>query len=298
MLLVILMWGTNFVVYKILIENVSFWFLLFCRNLFATMALMWFVRKLMKTTPHSRRVWLLIAIASFSGIFINNVFFQIGIEQTTATNAALIMALTPLTTAIMSYLAFRDPLHWKRVLGIFSGFFGVVLVVLKGSLTTLLQFAINPGDLFVFGNLLFFSLSFIFIKKAVNQQFPSALVTAYGHAISLIFILPFLFWEQISVGSGAVPTNVVHWILLIYIGFFPAAIGNMLWNRGIAELGTNQAAIFMNGIPLVTAITSFFVLSETLVWPQIVGFLFIATGIILGSQTKKETEDKVEKSVI
>lgn len=298
MLLVILMWGTNFVFYKILVENVSFWLLLFFRNFFATLAIFWFVRKSFKRTPHQLKTWMFVVLASFSGIFINNVFFQTGIEQTTATNAALIMALTPLTTAIMSYIAFREPLHWKRVIGIFLGFFGVVLVILRGSIATLLELSINPGDLYVVGNLLLFSLSFMFIKKAVDRDFSPELITMYGHGMSLLFIFPFLFWEQWNLGFGTIPTDALHWILLIYIGIFPAAIGNMLWNKGIALLGPNQAAIFMNGTPLVTAITSYVVLSETLVWPQLIGFLFIATGIILGSQTNPAPQRKLEKSAI
>ncbi|MDA3129975.1 flavin reductase family protein [Aliibacillus thermotolerans] len=40
------------------------------------------------------------------------------------------------------------------------------------------------------------------------------------------------------------------------------------------------------------------VLSETLVWPQLIGFLFIATGIILGSQTNPAPQRKLEKSAI
>ena len=292
MVLVIFIWGTNFVVYKILVENFPFWTLLFFRNFFATIALVWMARKFIKIKPKNKKIWIFVVLASLSGIFLNNVLFQFGVRQTVATNVALIMALTPLTTAIISFLVFHEPLHRRQVLGIFFGFFGVMLVVLKGSIRNLVDVSVNLGDLFIVGSLLLFSISFIFIKKATDEDLPSESLTTYGHAISLIWVFPFLIWEHTSTGINEFPTNAIFWIMLVYVGIFPTALGNMLWNRGIGLLGPSQSAIYMNGTPLVTAIASFIVLGEPLVWIQIIGFLFIATGVILGTQFNKKPSNK------
>lgn len=296
MLLVILMWGTNFVFYKILVENFPFWTLMFLRNFFATIALVWMTRKLLGTKPKNLKIWMYVVLASFTGIYLNNVLFQMGIRHTLATNVALIMALTPLSTALISYLVFREPLQWKQVLGIFFGFLGVVLVVFKGSFHNLIDFSVNIGDILVVGTLLLFSISFIFIKMASEENFPTGLLTMYGHAISLIWIIPFSIWEQTNAGWSSFPTSLLLWGMVIFMGIFPTALGNIIWNRGIGVLGPSQSAIFMNGTPLVTAITSFFLLGEPIVWIQIIGFLFIASGVLLGSDMKKETNKKnVEK---
>jgi drug/metabolite transporter (DMT)-like permease len=296
MLLVIMMWGTNFVFYKILVENFPFWTLMFLRNFFATLALVLMTRKLLSMKTKSLKIWVYVVLASFTGIYLNNVLLQMGIRHTLATNVALIMALTPLTTALISYLVFREPLQWKQVLGIFFGFLGVVLVVFKGSFQNLIKFTVNIGDVLVVGTLLLFSVSFIFIKKATDENFSSGLLTMYGHAISLIWIIPFSIWEQTKTGWSDFPSSPILWGMVIFMGIFPTALGNMLWNRGIGLLGPSKSAVFMNGTPLVTAITSFIVLSEPLVWIQIIGFLFIATGVILGTQKNKaSTKKPIEK---
>lgn len=244
MVLVIFIWGTNFVVYKILVENFPFWTLLFFRNFFATIALVWMARKFIKIKPKNKKIWIFVVLASLSGIFLNNVLFQFGVRQTVATNVALIMALTPLTTAIISFLVFHEPLHRRQVLGIFFGFFGVMLVVLKGSIRNLVDVSVNLGDLFIVGSLLLFSISFIFIKKATDEDLPSESLTTYGHAISLIWVFPFLIWEHTSTGINEFPTNAIFWIMLVYVGIFPTALGNMLWNRGIVFWGqANQLFI-------------------------------------------------------
>ncbi|MGO4886248.1 DMT family transporter [Anaerobacillus sp. MEB173] len=301
LLLVIIMWGSNFVITKILLESFPFWTLLFFRNVFAAAALVWIVRKFLFIIPKNKKVWGYVLGASIIGVVINNALFQVGLKYTSATNASLIMGLTPLATAFISYLVFSAPLHWKQLLGIGLGFFGVTLVVLKGSITNLIQLSFNIGDLFIIGALLTFSISFIFIKKATDVKFPPAIISLYAYALSSICYLPFVLWEQSVIGWGELPSSLLLWLMLLYVGVFPTGVGNMLWNRGISILGPGQCAIFMNGIPLVAAITAVIVLDEPILMLQIIGFLFIGTGVILGSQTSKpavEKKDEKESSSI
>ncbi len=290
-----MMWGSNFVITKILLESFPFWTLLFFRNLFAALVLVWIVRKFLHIVPRNKQTWLYVLGASVIGVIINNALFQVGLKYTLATNASLIMGLTPLATALISYLVFSAPLHWKQMLGISLGFFGVALVVLKGSIQNLILLSFNIGDLYIVGALLTFSLSFIFIKKATDIKFPPAIISLYAYALSSICYLPLVVWEQTLAGWSELPTSILLWLMLLYVGVFPTGVGNMLWNRGISILGPGQCAIFMNGIPLVAAITSVFVLNEPILLLQIIGFLFIGTGVILGSQTSKTVVAKKEE---
>ncbi|MBD8067858.1 DMT family transporter [Bacillus sp. PS06] len=287
MLVVILMWGSNFVFTKLLLEAFPFWTLLFVRNLFAAIALLWITRKYLFITPKTKKMWGYVLWASIIGVVINNVVFQIGLKYTLATNASLIMGLTPLATAFISYLVFSAPLRKKQIIGIALGFIGVTLVVLKGSITNLFSLSFNIGDFFIVGALLTFSISFIFIKKATDSKFPPAIISLYAYSISCICYIPMVLWEQAAQGWNSIPTDALLWLMLLYVGIFPTGVGNMLWNRGISILGPGPSAIFMNGVPVIAAITSVIVLDEPILMLQIIGFLFVGTGVLLGSQNKK-----------
>ncbi|MFC0560539.1 DMT family transporter [Halalkalibacter alkalisediminis] len=295
LLLVILMWGSNFVITKVLLESFPFWTLLFFRNLFAAIALVWIVRKFLYIRPGNKKMWGYVLGASVIGVVINNALFQVGLKYTLATNASLIMGLTPLATAFIAYLVFRVPLHWKQMLGISLGLFGVSLVVLEGSISNLIHLSFNMGDLYIVGALLTFSISFIFIKKATDIKFPPAIISLYAYSLSSICYLPLVFWEQTIAGWTELPTSLLLWLMLLYVGVFPTGVGNMLWNRGISILGPGQCAIFMNGIPLVASITSVLVLDEPILLLQIIGFLFIGSGVILGSQNSRPVDVKKKK---
>ncbi|MDR7075728.1 drug/metabolite transporter (DMT)-like permease [Neobacillus niacini] len=285
--IVIIMWGSNFVLTKILVEQFPFWSLLFIRNLFATIALIWFIRNSPFILPRNKRAWVYILGASILGVVINNAIFLIGLKYSLPTNAALIMGLTPLVTSLMSYLVFSVPFNWKQILGISLGFFGVTLVVLKGSITNLIHLSFSIGDFYIVIALLTFSISFIFIKKAIDMNVSPEIISFYLFGISSICYFPLSFWELTMEGWSHLPTSIIPWLLLLYLGAFPLGVGNLLWNRGISVLGPSQSAIFMNGIPLVTAIASLLILDEPILVLQIIGFLFIGSGVFLGSQNSK-----------
>lgn len=299
LVLVILMWGSNFVFTKMLLETFSLWSLLFFRNFFAVLTLLVIVRKFINIKPKDYRTWGYVLGVSIIGVTINNIFFQLGLKYTLVTNASLIMGLTPLATAFISFLVFQTQLHWKQMLGVCFGFFGVSLVVLKGSITTLLDLSFNLGDLYMLGALLSFTIGFIFIKKATDNQFPSALITLYAYAIASLTYLPIMFWEQFVSDWNGIATDFLSWLMLLYVGIFPTGVGNLIWNKGISILGPGPCSIFMNGIPVVASLTALLILKEPLLIIQIFGFMFIATGIVMGSHTPaKSVKEKKEDVAI
>jgi drug/metabolite transporter (DMT)-like permease len=68
---------------------------------------------------------------AFLMVYANQILFAHGLQRSTATNGALIMALSPLVAALMAALVFGEPLTPRRLLGVALGFAGVAAVVLS-----------------------------------------------------------------------------------------------------------------------------------------------------------------------
>ena len=68
---------------------------------------------------------------AFLMVYANQILFAHGLQRSTATNGALIMALSPLVSALMAALVFGEPLTPRRLLGVALGFAGVAAVVLS-----------------------------------------------------------------------------------------------------------------------------------------------------------------------
>ena len=62
---------------------------------------------------------------------------------------------------------------------------------------------------------------------------------------------------------------------------FPSVLAYMLWNRGIELVGANRAGLYLNLIPILTAIMAAVFLDETLRWYHFAGLLLVISGMAL-----------------
>ena len=72
-----------------------------------------------------------IVVCALLMVYLNQILFVEGLSRSTATNGALIMALSPLVSALLAAVAFREQLTLPRLLGVVLGFAGVAAVVLS-----------------------------------------------------------------------------------------------------------------------------------------------------------------------
>lgn len=64
-------------------------------------------------------------------VYLNQLLFAEGLQRSTATNGALIMALSPLVSAVLAAIMFRERLSLQCLFGVALGFGGVSAVVLS-----------------------------------------------------------------------------------------------------------------------------------------------------------------------
>jgi drug/metabolite transporter (DMT)-like permease len=55
----------------------------------------------------------------------------------------------------------------------------------------------------------------------------------------------------------------------------------MFWNRGIELIGANRAGLFLNLIPVLTAIMAYIFIGETISWYHFTGLIIILGGMAL-----------------
>jgi drug/metabolite transporter (DMT)-like permease len=68
-----------------------------------------------------------------------------------------------------------------------------------------------------------------------------------------------------------------------------------LFTSAIRELGASKANVFTNLVPVVAAITSFFVLKEAMPVMKIVGILVVLAGLLLTQLTATSVQNGTKK---
>lgn len=286
-------WGLNVVAIKFLVTELPPLVMQGARTFVAGViatTVLFFLNDLRKL---SKKEWLYVGVAAIFGQLGHHALLAIGLVQTTASNAGLILGLIPLATVIFTIIFFRERVTFLRMIGIFIGFAGVAIIVLQNDGLG----AISRGDLFVFISMVSQAFSFIIIKKAtttISARQLTAVMLLIG-SLSLLAI-SFFVEPQAVTHFATVPTLV--WVVFFASAIIATGLGHILYNVAIQEIGAGETAIFNNLVPFFALIGSFMFLGETIVFLQIIGFLLIATGVILGTGYLELKLNKVKKQTI
>jgi drug/metabolite transporter (DMT)-like permease len=285
---VMLMWGFNVVAIKILIHHLPPITMQGARIFLSGLTVLTYIWMIKHYKGLSKREWIYSILAGFLGITGHHFFLATGLMYTSASNAGIILALSPLTTSILAVLFLDDRLTKLRIVGILLGLVGVTFVVLKGSGEVT---GIAIGDILIFAGMLSQAFSFILIKKQSTTLDPK-LMTGIMLTSGAIFLVLISFVadsngiQRMAVGDPKV------WMIFLFSAVFATGIGQLLYNMAIQKVGPAKTTIFNNLMPFFALIGSVLFIGEHIYMEQILGFIFIVSGVLLGTGVIDEVVNK------
>ena len=76
---------------------------------------------------------------------------------------------------------------------------------------------------------------------------------------------------------------------VLELAVFPSSISFILFTVAIKRFGANQASVFTNLIPVLTAIFAYFMLAEVITLKIIIGIIIVIVGLFI-SQLKSKAK--------
>lgn len=219
-----------------------------------------------------------IAALGILGFVFYQFCFIIGLDFTTAGNAALIMASAPLWTAVVGR-AFRTEhlarASWAALLIVLIG---TCVVVLGGSNEIHLGSSTFVGNLIMLGGAVFWGAYTAFSKPVLSYLSPTGLTF-----LSLLFALPFLFGLAVPYYGETVWSDVrpIHWLAILFSGGLSTGLAIALWNNAVHVVGASNTAVFGNLVPLIALAFSYALLGERIYIAQILGGALVIGGLLL-----------------
>ena len=240
------LWGANFNLAKpILREMAPFAAGAWRSILAATFAMLILVVLRERFAIRHWKAWLLLGLTGVVGF---NVFFFLALEITSAVNAALIMALSPLLTVIVAYFVLGDRPTLLQLIALPVSLAGVTIVVLGageagGSLR---------GDALMF----MAALLWAFYNVAVRRSLPrDASPTANILGTMIVGSIGLTLCSAVAGTGLPLPGPRVGGLLLaLSLGGGLAAY--YLWNAGVRKIGAGPASVFINLVPVVSMLIS------------------------------------------
>jgi len=270
-----LFWAGNYVFGKYVVSEMTPLWITFSRWLLASFLLIpiaYFFEK--PKWDIIRQQWYLLLFMGIFGIDAFNLTLYSALHYTSPTNASLISALNPGLIVLVSVLLLREKISLIQVLGFIFSLIGVFLVLTRGHLGQIFQTEYNRGDLIMIISIIVWTLYSILGKRLT--RIPPITATAASALFGTIIMAPFALYEGINVAniSSVAVTGILYMVIFPSIGSF------VLWNMCIREIGASGAGIFLNFIPIFTAIISW-ILGEKITVAQVCGGLLVCIGVYL-----------------
>ena len=271
-------WGLNVVFLKVLVENMPAQTMTAFRIMIAgviALIIVLFTKELRRLT---KREWTFTILGMIFGVMAHHLFLALGLQSIPASNASLILALVPIATAVLGVIFLGENLTKARITGFVLALFGVFLI--QGA--TVDAFSLSIGEGMLFMSMFAQAISFIFIKKATATLDSKAVTTVMYLSGSLGLLILALVMEQSGL-EGMAEASVGVYAVLFMSGIVATGIGHMVFNSAIQKIGASKTAIFNNFVPFFGVIFSVIFLKEVININQIIGFVFIVTGVLFGT---------------
>ena len=283
LLTVVLVWGINFVVLKAALVEVHPHVLNIFRFAVSIAVLGWlFARRVgydMRAfvQPIRDRFYTILSLGLLGYLFYQ-LFFILGVANTTAGSAALIMAGAPLWTALFGHVFGFDRMVPAGWLGLLFTLAGTAVIVFGGTDEVAFGSDVFLGNALMVVAALLWGAYTAFNKPATQRADPIGL-TFWGVVVAFPFLIaigvPYAMADQGLVMGGWV------WAAIVFSGGLSTGWAFATWNTAVHKVGPSQTAIYGNLVPVVALLSGLLVLGEP-IWPlQLIGGALIIGGLIL-----------------
>ncbi len=208
-----------------------------------------------------------------------NALCYVGLKYTTVINGLLLNSFIPIVIVFLGWAFLGKRLRPIDALGVAVSFAGVLAIVARGDAAVLAGLHLNVGDIWILVSVLGWA-GYTLMLPHRPQTHPMSFLAAIS-VVGLIALTPLYVWE-ISAGRLIDPTPAAL-TGIAYTGIFPAFLGYIFWNRGVAETDPARAGLFLHLMPAFGIVLSYLFLDERIAAYHMAGIVLIFTGIWLNT---------------
>ena len=165
--------------------------------------------------------------------------------------------------------------------GLFLSIFGVATIISNADIQKIISLSFNKGDIWMLVCVLSWSLYSTLLKKNKFELSQFSLIQIMV-TVGLIFLVPQFLYEQ-SIGLD-VKINKAFIFILTYVVIFPAIAAYYCWQKAIELIGPNRSSMFIQLMPLFSALMAIIIFKEKFQFYHFIGATFIISGIYLSNR--------------
>jgi drug/metabolite transporter (DMT)-like permease len=289
-------WGASFIATKIALQEISPITVVWLRFLMGVVILSVTVGLRKQFTLPDKKESAYFALLGFLGITFHQWLQSNGLQTSEAGTTAWIVSTTPVFMALLGWFLLKEGLGWTKTLGILLAFFGVLVVVSKGELTSISIGRFGaPGDVLILISAVNWAVFSALSRRGLKSH-PASLmmfyVMSFGWLFTSLLFLPTNGFAEIS------ELTMHGWMAVAFLGVFCSGLAYIAWYDALKALSTAQTGVFLYFEPLVAVVVAFFVLGEAITPGSVLGGAVILFGVWLVNRPNQSVQQNVEETAL
>ncbi len=275
-----LTWGFNFVAIKLLylqMTPAAVALVRFC-GMFALLAAFCWLRG--ESLRYPRGDVGRILVLGFLSMGVYMVFFLEGMRESAPAEAAILLATSPIFTALIAAAVGQELLNRGSFLGASIAFAGVAVVVFCGDHH-------DPGKLS--GNVLIlissvlWAGSTVYARPLVARYSPYRVLTLSMPG-ALVVLVP--YGLMAALGSPWSQMTPLSWGMLAYVVVVAGVVGFVGFYEGVRQIGGPAAMLYQYFVPVLAAGFAWWVFGRALAPAQLAGVGVVLAGVALSNYAR------------
>lgn len=221
--LTVLLWSSAYVFTKIALESFSFASLALLRCGVASLCLGAVLAVRKKPFPGLTSLpWF--AVSGATGFALYILVFNMGSASLNPTTSCVIISTSPIITALLAQLFFKESLGPLRWIALALAFCGILVMTLWDG-----SFSVSDGTLWMLAAAFCIS-AYNVMQRLLAKRFEPLIITAYSFFAGTLLLAPFtsVAVEQLGAASAS------HLWLVIFLGACPSALAYVLWAKALS----------------------------------------------------------------
>ena len=212
-----------------------------------------------------------------------------GLTTVDSTLAAVIVSTIPLFAPLLAFVVLRERIGLPNIVGIIVSLVGVFFVIYEPNG----GFNANSGGVALMFLAVFAAVCYATVLRKIPDYYTNMNVIFYQSLLGLIFFIPtFMFTDFQSIQTIHVSRESLTALVLLSV--FASVIAFVLFAGAVRKVGVTRTNVFVNLIPVFTAILSWFILDEILTLSKWIGIMIVVIGLFVSQAGKIRFNKAVE----
>jgi drug/metabolite transporter (DMT)-like permease len=199
-----------------------------------------------------------------------------GLQYISSTLGSVIIATIPLFAPIAGYIFYKEKISIRNIIGILISFSGVTLVIYEIGV----GITASPLGVMLQFSAVFSAIAYTVVLHKISNRMNNLSIIFYQNAIGAVYFLPFwLIFEKSR--FLATPFDPQAMMAILKLTIFASTLAFIFFTYSVRHMGITKSNMFVNVIPVCTAIFAWIILNDQLTLQKFIGIVVVISGLFI-----------------